>query len=342
MTARSLMLLFLLPSCKPRLPLSEVPITGGTSAQREAVRAGLLDFERWIGAERVRLAEVRFEDIEGDYGGLWYERRALLLLHEEVFDLQGTLRHELCHALDSAEDLSEGRPLLTALGQPYTDSDVRAGKQAPWREAFAQVCDVGPLAVALAQASTCAADSTDLLQALGYMHQEVWTGQPLPAAQLPGPPLGGFDFASLPLPVESYTVLPTTDPGFLMVTISLAGEGNVTQVQLDAATGEQVPRTLEDMDRSLSPPPGLPTANPGLLKRAGWPTGPGAGVIEYTIPEHPGLVPRLAVHDGLEWRPVAETCVRENGVDFDLFTALDQVWYAWDEDEILRWVSLSD
>ena len=145
--------LLLSQGCKARVPLSEVPITGGTKAQREAVRAGLLDFEHWIGFDRVHLTEVRIEDLEGDNQGLWYERRALILLDEEVSDLDKTLRHELCHALDSAEDLSEGRSVLKSLGQPYTKPDVPSDQQEPWTEAFAEVCSLGPLASALAEAS---------------------------------------------------------------------------------------------------------------------------------------------------------------------------------------------
>lgn len=341
MTAsRWLVVASLIVGCKPRVPLSEVPITGGTKEQRDAARAELLDFEGWVGAERVRLAEVRFEDLPKEGQGLWDERRARVTLDEEVADLGRTLRHELCHALDSAEDLSEGRPALKSLGAPYTAADVTSAKQEAWMESFAEVCELGPVAAAIAQASSCVDDHEELLQALGYTIQEVWIGQPMPPALLVGDTLGGFEFDQLLGTVESYTVLPTTDPEFLHLVISL--DAGVTEIQVDAQTGEQAPRTIEPVERVLEPPSGLAGVPSKVLKRVGWPEGPGAAVVEYVIPEHPPLSPRLAMHDGTEWRPVAKICPWEKGVDVDLFTAQGQVWYAWDEDDILHWVPLLD
>jgi hypothetical protein len=331
-------LALLLAACRPRFPLSEVPITGGTQEQRDLVRDELLDFEGWVGHDRVHLAEVRIEDIKEGYDGLWHAKKSLIRLDEEASNLRQTARHELCHALDTAEDLSSGRPLLKSLGQVYTSFDEDIDRK-PRREAFAEVCDLGPLATTLAQSSTCADDNPELLQALGYTDEEVWTARPLPAARSPGEPMGGFDLGQLPEPVTGYLVLSTSDPGFLF--FNLAFEEGGTQAQVDAVTGEMVFPTLEGGERAVEPPGGL-TSFQYVLWRVGWPTGPGAAILLYSIPDHPPLWPRLAMHDGTQWRPVPQTCPWETGVGADVFTAQDRVWYAWDEGQIVHWAPLSD
>lgn len=167
----------LLAACSRPCPtFAELAVTDPDRAPDdvvERVRAAVDDFARWTGRDGVCVGEVRVVDeIVVDEDGREVLAGGKLDLADRVVridsgrvDVEGTVHHELCHALDYAEDLSW--PNRAVFRDP-TFEDVRAGA----REDFADACNAGPGWLALPSVvPDCLADGW----LAAFMAEEVWT-----------------------------------------------------------------------------------------------------------------------------------------------------------------------
>ena len=101
--------MFFAAGCGAGVPLSEVPIRGGTEAQQYEVRAALVEFDAAVGAGRVEVRSVhirRFADRRTD---------------EELTSFRDSVWHELCHALEDDEGITLGEPLIARLREGLFD-----------------------------------------------------------------------------------------------------------------------------------------------------------------------------------------------------------------------------
>ncbi|MEZ4241575.1 MAG: hypothetical protein R3F59_36600 [Myxococcota bacterium] len=321
-------------ACSARVELPDVPVVGGTPETRGIVQAELERFNGWIGPGRLEIREVRFEALEDPLAGQWRPGAGVVRVGEDVAPsgVADVVRHELCHALDDAEHLSDSVPSFARLGRAYPQYELRTG------EAFAVFCGGGPLATATVTASSCPDDDPAQLAAFTFLADEVWTGDVPQGTNSLGDPLGGFALDQGFEPVTSWIVLPTTDPDRL--SIALTGASGTAEAEADFTTGERL--QSEHLPLVLGPdelPPGLFGA-PAVFVKRGSRDGPGAAVLTWPMRNQPWLPPRLVAYDGQAWRPVADTCPGADGTFYGLFTARDQIWFARDDGEAIDWAPL--
>jgi hypothetical protein len=146
-------------ACAPRYPLHDVPIIGGSSAQRVAVRAELLRLSD-VMLDPPVLSRVEFTSIEG--AGTYRTHSDSVRLSERLSpsSVETALRHEVCHALFEQNN-------VTALGkQAAEDLVARVGwkHDTPTREvdgeAFAIACGWGELGLHTISTECGAADAS--------------------------------------------------------------------------------------------------------------------------------------------------------------------------------------
>ncbi|MEM6925459.1 MAG: hypothetical protein AAF602_00920 [Myxococcota bacterium] len=174
--------------CSPPQPvgLPEVPISGGTPAQRAIVETELAAFEEWTGGGRVMLSSIRIRRLRAVLAGKYRVDTPRVFLDDDLGpeQLANTLRHELCHAVDWQEDLA-GRPVpaLDVFMDVMADAADERGLDR-WfdpdepdelrREIFARACELGPWVAGLAQLGP----DEPLSAALSWIADEVWTHRP--------------------------------------------------------------------------------------------------------------------------------------------------------------------
>jgi hypothetical protein len=163
-----------------RVPLGDAPIVGADDAQMlTLVRELLAEFEQDVGEGRVGLVEVRFAPRRTL--GAFSPRTGRIVLADDLTpeDLQDVLGHELCHALDFAEDLV-ARPVaeFDALGFEVVDPrrggrPVQGSERFRRREAFAAWCALGP---DTAQHLVASDEPERVTEAAHWLVERVWTG----------------------------------------------------------------------------------------------------------------------------------------------------------------------
>jgi hypothetical protein len=163
-----------------RLPIGDVPIVGAVDPQMlELVREQLAAFERDVGEGRVGLVEVRFAPRRTL--GAFSPRTGRIVLADDLAleDLPEVLGHELCHALDYAEDLV-ARPVaeFDTLGFEVVDPrrggrPVQGSSRFRRREAFAAWCALGADTAQLLVASS---EPERVTEAAHWLVERVWTG----------------------------------------------------------------------------------------------------------------------------------------------------------------------
>jgi hypothetical protein len=320
--------LLLVGACEARVPLSDVPIVGGTAEQREAVRDELAAFDGWVGPDRLQIVEVRFADLDPVVLGQFRPSQDDVKLNRDlaIGEVRWVVRHELCHALDYAEGLVEQpSPLFDHL---VTQLKGQAGPtdRARRSEVLAEACNVGPFGAEALATQPCPADPPEAEELFGWIARHVWSEYD-PAD--PAAPLGPA-LASGPAPEAGpLSVSPSVEPGLVdVVGLPFA---------VDLHTGEpsgQVPAAGD----AANPPPTTTPLGGVVRLGVGWPSGPGAAVVDYTLKSQGPAGSRLVWSDGLDWSPVG--CVDASD-DWDLFTAEDQVWYAWRE-QAVSWTPIGD
>jgi hypothetical protein len=338
------MLALLLLGCpdpaRHAVPLLEVPVVGGTEAQREAVRRELLAFSEATGEGRVTLTEIRLLPMEGKVGTYSQLVRDVFLDEEEP-DLGYIVRHELCHALVHQEELAAQPDLVLDPatlglfdpdfeGAPSMDSPGRSTAES-WRsELVASFCEMGPYGAAFAAVHDCPLGESDpdpaQRRALGaWLMAHVWRAFVLPEPlRLDALPVVAAQ-AEVRSPVLGVSPTAATD-------VIRADDG----LYFDLYTGEVVPSDLPALESSHDGPAGLGSFFvPDERGLAGWEEGPSAAMGGWYL-YHLGSQEAFLVA-APEWRLVDDGCPQSG---HDLFTADDQVWVAWREDEQLLWTSL--
>lgn len=305
-------MLLVLVACRSAVPLGDVPIRGGTRAERELVRSELDAWDEAVGPGRVELRGVELvAEVRGrtDLGGAYRGNRTLQLLEGQ--DSPGTTtRHELCHALDDAEDLSAetlfdrladavfaASPTLSALGADlYPTPEDRRGEVAEVAQRLVE--DVyraydAPLPLVL--------DPTDAV---------TFAGPVVPAPQ----------------------VDPTVDPEVVRVRADPDWEDLV--LYADVHTGAVVTEAPEVVEDACSPT----IRGVFVADLAGSQNGPAAVLGQiYAFELDPGPL-RLFVSDGSAWRQADQGCAEPEYAQ--VFAADGRVREAWVEDGRVRWLAL--
>jgi hypothetical protein len=331
----------LLGACAERVPLSQVPVRGGTDAQQAEVRRIIEGFEQAAGPGRVALTEVVFSDIYGPAIGTFspVSFRVRLESGLQGFELERVLRHELCHALDYTEGLvAEPDPAFDALVHDLfvlgaVDTEGLEGPRNRRSEAFARFCEKGPL-IAEALSSACPGEPDEVTEVAATLVRQVWPAWERPQSS----PIPGRVHASWTAPApdpEEFGVIGLADPSQIRVQYGSA------RVDLDLESGRPP-------DRGASPPfapqEELPEGLDGLCPMygylsdgAGWAEGPAAALVRFDLYEG-SAVARVLAADGGAWGPV-HGCVSHQHTD--LFATADhRLWLAWVDGATVSWVPL--
>ncbi|MEZ4236873.1 MAG: hypothetical protein R3F59_12110 [Myxococcota bacterium] len=206
-------------ACAPQWPLPEVPITGGTLAERRLVRRELLAFDEAVGSGRVRLASFEIGDVEGAAIGHLRGRRVTVEPGIVPDDLVAVVRHELCHALDFQEHLTaDAPPPLTALEPDLRPMLAAWEDGVPIEETLAHYCQPGPFG-AQALSEACPGDDPRGTALTSWLMEHVWVAYDA-ATREHGPAVGrdlGPEVASSWMepyqePVHVVRLLPADDP----------------------------------------------------------------------------------------------------------------------------------
>lgn len=232
------MLLGLFLACGGQcLPLSEVPITGegDDEAFAEVIQAAL-DFERWTGGGRVCISELELVDglsRDGeDIGGLYNSLSGRIEIVADTTYPYFMAIHELCHALDRAEGLSASRPSLfdgTLSDYSWTLYPTEDKRR---EEHFAELCERGGQAIAMAAATreACGWEQRGLAEA-GFLHERVYPGAPKPETAVLEPSTADLTFlpqSDLQLTEDTLRVLSTGFDESGVVTLTVLELGLVS------------------------------------------------------------------------------------------------------------------
>ncbi len=138
-------------ACAPCTPFSEM-----TLDEPEALAPIVADFAAWTGRDGVCVPAVEVAaavDGHADLAGVYAAPGEPIVL-EAAADYRLALVHELCHALDAAEGISDDHADPGDAIDPvaYPTPELRR------KEAFAQVCEHGPAAVSFEAALAARCD----------------------------------------------------------------------------------------------------------------------------------------------------------------------------------------
>lgn len=327
-------------ACVELVPLDRVPVTGGSAEQRAEVELELEAFDSWVGRGRLTLSEVRFVELPPEIAGQYRHgtQRVHLSLQQPVSELRGTLRHELCHALDHEEGLmdspdrwfdEQSDALYDWFAMEATTPDEGFPGSASKRrgEVFASFCGQGPFAARLILGG-CPEDPASV-EVMECLVDAVWTEAP-ELERVEGLPVPAVE-AAVALDGRNFGVDPTRTDGVVHVT---AGAGdNKGQYSILLHTGELVPEWAGPLgsDFAPPPPPGLDTFVGSNVSFAG----SAAAVVTADLLHLGRSRPRWLVQPEPEaWREV-EDCPPDRRAT--VFVAEDRLWAAWAEDDAPAW-----
>jgi hypothetical protein len=312
-------LLVVLAACKEPGLLADTPIVGGSDEVRDAIRAELAAFDEATGFGRTRVSRVRVQDL-GERLGRFDRIGRGIGLHEELDQVAvvEVLRHELCHALNSREELHEAEPALYerlasgVFGEDVIgDSPGCRSRSCQQDEVFAAYCAKGPW-IAQAWTQQCPDDPADAVAALGQMAETLWTSAPEP---LPTTERGEWASLQLEAPSPYIRAWGSTSPEifFLDIETPEGSKGGQTWLRSgEPAWGEEVwVPPLPD-----AYPPGLPLELPSfrVLQRQELTRGPVGQVdglytamVEVDLFDQ-GAALRQVYSDGERWWLVGDGC----------------------------------
>lgn len=325
--------------------LPEVPINGGTSEQRSAIRDELLDFDGWVGPGRLKIQQIKVQKIDDGYRGR-YLSGGIVLVNKalsETRDIRQLVRHELCHALDEAEELyKEPFPILDEVADQLKQTDeldIEASDQFWRKEAFAQNCEIDPF-VGYLLTKPCLREDPRISDIASWLQTYVWNSFTSP----PQVSLGKKVVFQNPMlneePLEAY-IVESIDAE--VVNIEVDYGDLVRSFSVDVRTGQTVPEEVE----TASPPysSSLPKTTPltGFLIPYGTPeeTLFIEIVVEVSVL---GLARDRAAWYGLDniWHPIGDTCLDWTNGNSGLFIADSEAWMYQLEDGQLFWAPIED
>jgi hypothetical protein len=317
-------MVIMLTACAPllRSPLQSVPLLGGDLAQREAAREALLAFDEAVGPGRLELRYVDLDEVqEAPFWGTYFASGISLKPGLSTSTVDGVVRHELCHALDDEEGLSESYLWELEAFAPYVGGEYDAFEKPA--EAFARICEGGP---PISQLLSVRCEGGPDHGALARLFaEEIWR-EPygLPRASGAGEPVT----VELDFPIEPLHLSTGSSK------VKVWGPRGHTSSTFDAYTGERVdPSTF----RYDVPTPALREADlPGLKLRKG----AGTPELAAAMAGRTGLW-RLLVWEDQQWSLVEGTCLPEDKAQVELFLMDGQMWAAWGEGKSLTWRALS-
>lgn len=298
--------------CGTWFPIADVPVVGGTAAERALVAEALDQFDRDIGRDRLSLREVRFGGVSDAFAGSY--RHGVIRLAEGLpaDELFQTVRHELCHALDDAEGLSSlGEDVFASveIDDWYIDREDFEG------ESFATLCDDGP---SIAQVLSVPCSTESEATAYAWLHEMVWAVRP-------------FEVFSVDTSMHAqgssgpYASLRIVSGLSNIVQVGTAQnfDGALVVVPTDVYTGAPSAEPFEPADSDLAPPDDLP-----VLETVGWQAGPGGAVVADGA---------ALTWDGTAWRLPEDVCVSPMG---GLFSADGQIWGYEGDGSTVSWRAL--
>lgn len=180
------------PDCEQRTSWETIPI--GVDQQDDAhqdtaarVRATLQQLALWSDLDQVCVSEVLIKDqvmggyrVEGSFR--WSDAR--VQISPLALDPWQVTVHELCHAIDATEGISEARPELfpeEQLAAFYEEDNLIGGATDRTHEVFAQLCELGARDHARWRRveEDCGVDYTDIdLDALTEVQEQVFPRAP--------------------------------------------------------------------------------------------------------------------------------------------------------------------
>lgn len=217
--------------------LGATRIVGGTAQERRDVRAELEAFEAWVGTDRVRLSKVMVEQPpHPDADGLQRGRRVWVRPGLGTFGTRRTLRHELCHALDQAEDLVEGFEPAEVFDDPVFDPFLAGSDADPRKEVMARICEAGPTTIR-ALREPCPSEAPAITAVVEWTGSAVYTA----VEEFGTTTLSAGDWTAWAAPqgASDLVVLGTVDVQVMLVR-GMAGGGEQVEWYLDATTAEEV------------------------------------------------------------------------------------------------------
>jgi hypothetical protein len=333
--------------CAPVVKLPDVPIEGGTAEQQAEARAELLDFDQWIGPGRVRIASLTFERVEGPHVATYKrpQRSVVVESSTPLHEVRQVVRHELCHALDFAEDLvRDPSDLFDHLGgqvEARLQEGVDLSDRGLRGEAFALVCEQAPLTMHLL-AEPCSHEDPLASSAATWLVDRVWTSFRPPLAAPLGTPVPFTGGASVEgQSWTDVTVRSTSDPALVYVTL-FDGEWPVAR-HADRETGEVVDSNADPI--FLLSADDLYVAEPplsGFFLPLGSVEGPTIGFLKFDIEGIDMVQDRILWRDSDtgDWAPIGSGCVPEPGEELDVFIGGDRAWTSWLEDNQVYWAPI--
>jgi len=284
----------LLGGCGPVHPLDEVPIVGGSDAERALVRDLLVRFDEWTGGDRVQLREVVIETHEDGVAGTYRKGAKRITLRPGLGSsyLSETVRHELCHALDHQEGYpseDQGFEALhdayLALGEVSHETDASSVRRRA-TEGFALFCEQGPWENALAT-EPCDGVPGEARQQAAWVRDEVWRGV------YTGPSLRRELVGSIEADIDTLVTVVVDDDG-----TTIYGQGPDGPVFLTGPDYGTVPDTAAYM---VAEPPSPPAVFDVVGR-----VGSSAVALTSVGPGHAQVL--LGTLDGGDWGPVEAGC----------------------------------
>lgn len=169
---------------------SEIRIEGGTPGAIARIEAALADFQGWSGREGVCVGRISVEAALPGVEALFLKEQRRIRLEEGDPELYRSTLHELCHAIDSVEELSVRS---SSLFQDVPASALYPDGQARRRESFARHCEQGARDLGLQRRLMSCGEPA--LAADDWVQEMVY---PL-APQLPMDPLPALGWERVPL-----------------------------------------------------------------------------------------------------------------------------------------------
>jgi hypothetical protein len=178
----------LLAGCAPCGAPDAVPVVANDAPEEivAQVEAAVADFARWTAREASCVEAVEIvSEVPGMLDsvlGAWApdERRVYVERGDNDVGSYAVTLHELCHALDTEEALSDGQAARFApfYWRTEHDRDLYPTEEARLREAFADACGLGPADAGLPEAwqAACGEDVRASWQI--YLDTRVWRAPP--------------------------------------------------------------------------------------------------------------------------------------------------------------------
>lgn len=328
-----------------QIPLLDVPIVGGTEAQRAAAREEIASFDAAIGTGRLTgLRDITFETLPSmEISGMARRHRVWLDPALSADEVPGTLRHELCHVLDFVEGLSEQRPeLFDAFAEGLFDPDIG---DIPARlipesinqrmEAFAQFCDLGALSAAMLSVP-CEGETGIAADATSFIAHSVWSSFEMNEVALQPRPIVSFqnDWTPDMLSFDATRQPDVLHAEFIQLVPGTFYAQEQRTAYLNLYTGEEVLGETAVPDAPI--PDGLP-AELYLTSSSG--SENLAAALGFVALHHLGYsVPRRLVWVEDAWAIAEDRCTWPAE---DLFTVDERVFHAWAEGPVASWAEIA-